>query len=52
VARVNILLCRFGTADDIAEAVAFPVLHASGFITGQKLGVDSGRGLRFPPVTI
>jgi 3-oxoacyl-[acyl-carrier protein] reductase len=36
---------RFGTPDDIATAVSFFASEAAGFITGQRLVVDGGRGL-------
>jgi 3-oxoacyl-[acyl-carrier protein] reductase len=37
---------RMGTREDIAHAVSFFASHESGFITGQRLVVDGGRGLR------
>jgi 3-oxoacyl-[acyl-carrier protein] reductase len=36
---------RMGTPEDIAHAVSFFVSDAAGFITGQRLVVDGGRGL-------
>ncbi|GGM54513.1 SDR family NAD(P)-dependent oxidoreductase [Dactylosporangium sucinum] len=42
VARANIPLRTFGTADDIAEAVCFLASDRARFITGQKLDVDGG----------
>jgi 3-oxoacyl-[acyl-carrier protein] reductase len=36
---------RFGTTDDIAHAVSFFASDAAGFVTGQRLVVDGGRGL-------
>lgn len=44
VARGNIPLRRFGTAQDIAEAVCFLASERAGFISGQKLDVDGGYG--------
>ncbi|MFJ9038539.1 SDR family NAD(P)-dependent oxidoreductase [Streptomyces sp. NPDC102406] len=42
VTRRNIPLRRFGTARDIAEAVAFLASDRAAFITGQHLAVDGG----------
>lgn len=36
---------RFGTTEDIAHAVSFFASEAAGFVTGQRLVVDGGRGL-------
>ena len=36
---------RMGTPDDIAHAVSFFASEAAGFITSQRLVVDSGRHL-------
>lgn len=45
VTRGNIPLRRFGTAANIAEAVAFLASDRAGFISGQKLDVDGGYGV-------
>jgi NAD(P)-dependent dehydrogenase (short-subunit alcohol dehydrogenase family) len=42
VTRANIPLRRFGTADDIAEAVCFLASDRANYITGQKLDIDGG----------
>jgi 3-oxoacyl-[acyl-carrier protein] reductase len=39
-------LGRFGTPGDVAAAVAFFASEDAGFLTGQRLVVDGGRGLR------
>jgi 3-oxoacyl-[acyl-carrier protein] reductase len=36
---------RFGTPEELAHAVAFFVSDEAGFVTGQRLVVDGGRGL-------
>jgi len=36
---------RFGTGDEIAHAVSFFASEGAGFVTGQRLVVDGGRGL-------
>ena len=36
---------RMGTPTDVAEAVPFFASEAAGFVTGQRLVVDGGRGL-------
>ena len=36
---------RMGTAEDVAQAVAFLASDCAGYITGQVLGVDGGMGM-------
>jgi len=38
-------LGRMGTREDIANAVSFFASAESGFVTGQRLVIDGGRGL-------
>ncbi|HTJ31799.1 MAG TPA: SDR family oxidoreductase [Dactylosporangium sp.] len=45
VARANIPLRSFGSAQDVAEAVCFLASDRARFISGQKLDVDGGYGV-------
>ena len=38
----NYILCRMGTAQEIANAVVFLASDAASFITGQTLSVSGG----------
>lgn len=44
-ARANIPLRRFGTANDVAEAVCFVASDRANFISGQKIDIDGGYGV-------
>ena len=44
--RATVPAGRLGTPEDVAHAVSFFASDAAGFITGQRLLVDGGRGLR------
>lgn len=41
-ARKNIALRRFGSPDEIAEAIAFLASARASYVTGQRLGLDGG----------
>ncbi|MCY1082528.1 SDR family NAD(P)-dependent oxidoreductase [Archangium lansingense] len=45
--RAAIPLGRFGTLEDVAEAVAFLVSPHAAYINGQELGVDGGYSLKY-----
>lgn len=44
--REQVPLGRFGTAEDVAELVAFLASDAASYITGETLAVDGGQGGR------
>ena len=41
-ARRNIALRRFGTAEEVAEAVCFLASSRASYVTGQRLMLDGG----------
>jgi 3-oxoacyl-[acyl-carrier protein] reductase len=41
----SVSIGRMGTREDVANAVSFFASEAAGFVTGQRLVVDGGRGL-------
>jgi 3-oxoacyl-[acyl-carrier protein] reductase len=45
LAKMAIPMQKFGSVDDIANAVAFLTSDASGYITGQVLCVDGGMAM-------
>jgi 3-oxoacyl-[acyl-carrier protein] reductase len=40
--KAHLALARYGTADEVADAVAFLVGPEAGFITGATLAIDGG----------
>ena len=44
-AQEQIPMKRFGTAEDIAEVVAFLASEKAGYITGQVISVDGGMAM-------